>query len=116
MRSAESESAMLGFLDPFARRLVRHGIRRGLVEGSAPWIVVALAVAIVRFALRPERPLVAKADLALGESIVVTHVPSPEREPKKSRRNRSRKLAGVDGELMHLSQTALVRQTGNNDR
>jgi len=60
-----------------AHRLMRRGLRRGLVEGSVAWIVIGTAAGVVRYITRPEAPLVAKEDLRLGESVLVTHVRPP---------------------------------------
>jgi hypothetical protein len=57
-----------------AGKLARRGLRRGLLEGSVAWIVIGAAAWVVRFVTRPEAPLVAKEDLRLGESLLVTHV------------------------------------------
>ena len=70
---------MIAFLDSLARRLVRRGIRRGVLEGSAPWLVITAAAGLFRLLSRPERVKVSREDLALGESIIVTHLPAPPR-------------------------------------
>jgi hypothetical protein len=57
--------------------LVRRGFRRGLVEGSNIWLALGAVAFLVRFISRPEQPKVVSERLALGESIVVTHLPAP---------------------------------------
>ena len=66
-----------------AHRLMRRGLRRGLVEGSVAWIVIGAAAGVVRYVTRPEPPLVARENLRLGESVLVTHVPAY-RDPARS--------------------------------
>jgi hypothetical protein len=61
-----------------AGKLARRGLRRGLLEGSVAWIVIGAAAWVVHFVTRPEAPLVAKKDLRLGESLLVTHVGPPD--------------------------------------
>jgi len=76
-------------LDSLTHRLIRHGLRRGLVEGSVAWIVIGAAAAVVCYVARPEAPLVGRENLRLGESVLVTHVPAPEgRRPRGRRRGR----------------------------
>jgi hypothetical protein len=64
-------------LHSLARRLIRRGLRRGLVEGSAAWVVIGAAAWVVHLVTRPEEPRVAREDLRLGESVLVTHVAAP---------------------------------------
>ncbi len=64
---------------------MRHGLRRGLLEGSVAWIVIGAAAWVVRYVTRPEAPLVARENLGLGESLIVTHVPGPETGPRRRR-------------------------------
>lgn len=80
---------MLSFLDPLARRLMRRGLRRGLLEGSVVWIAVAAIAGLFHLLVQPERPRIAREDLALGESLIVTHVRALD-PPRRSRAARSR--------------------------
>jgi len=76
------------------RRLIRKGLRRGLLEGSVAWVAVAAFAGLVQLLLRTEKPKVVTEELRLGESILVTHAPSPSSkngDGESERRNRSRK-------------------------
>lgn len=70
---------MAGFADVLTRRLVRKGLRQGLMEGSSLWLVVGALAWLFRLLTRREQPLVMREELRLGESIVVTHRAAPER-------------------------------------
>lgn len=59
------------------RRLIRTGLRRGILEGSVPWVAVAAFAGLVQLLLRAEKPKVVTEELRIGESILVTHVPGP---------------------------------------
>ena len=72
-------------LHSLAHRLMRRGLRRGLVEGSVAWLVIGAAAGVVRYVTRPEPPLVARENLRLGESVLVTHVPASGDRPRRRR-------------------------------
>jgi hypothetical protein len=57
-----------------------------LIEGNIWWLCVAAAAGVVRLLFKAEAPKVQREQLALGETITVTHRP-PEMKP--SRRSRS---------------------------
>jgi hypothetical protein len=65
---------MVGLLDGVARRLLRRGLRQGLLEGSTTWLVVAAIAWLARLLLRPEAPRIVREELAVGETLTVTHV------------------------------------------
>ena len=65
---------MFNFIDNVARRLVRQGLRKALLEGSTFWAVIGAAALVVRLLARPEKPKVRHERLAVGESLIVTHV------------------------------------------
>ena len=65
---------MLTLLDTVARRLVRHGVRRGVLEGNPIWIAVLAVALLVRLLARPQRPRVQREKLRLGETLTVRHV------------------------------------------
>ena len=69
---------MGSILHSVAHRLMRHGLRRGLVEGSVLWVVIGAAAWVVRYLTRPETPVIARESLRMGESVLVTHSPAPE--------------------------------------
>jgi hypothetical protein len=87
---------VFGLVDSLARRLVRRGLRDGLIGGSTVWAVVGAAAWLARLLLRREEPLVVREDLKLGERIVVAHVPPPptRAELRRARRQR-RKVRGA---------------------
>ncbi len=76
---------MLSLIDRLSRRLVRRGLRQGLLDGSSIWLAVAALAWLLRLLASAERPKVVREDLALGESIVVTHLP-----PAPTRRHQRR--------------------------
>ena len=66
---------MRGILEALARRIVRRGLRRGLLEGNYLWLAIALAVWVARLLVKPEEPIVRREELALGETLIITHRP-----------------------------------------
>jgi hypothetical protein len=64
-------------IERITNSLVRRGLRRGLLEGSNLWLALGAVAFVVRFISRPEEPKLVSERLALGESIVVTHLPAP---------------------------------------
>jgi hypothetical protein len=83
---------VLALLDRISRRLMHRGLRQGLLEGSALWLVVGAAAWLVRLLVTPEPPKVVSEQLALGESVIVTHLP-----PGPTRRQ-ARRAAGRTGD------------------
>jgi len=67
---------VLALLDRISRRIVRRGLRQGLLEGSSLWLVAGVLAWLFRLLTTPERPRVVREQIALGESILVTHVPA----------------------------------------
>jgi hypothetical protein len=67
---------------------MRRGLRRGLVEGSVAWLVIGAAAWVVRYVTRPDPPLVARENLRLGESVLVTHLPASGRDRPRRRRRK----------------------------
>jgi len=66
-----------GRLDRLIRRGVRVGMRRGLGEGSRPWLVlgaVALGVRLLRWMARPGGATIVTELLEPGQAILVTHL------------------------------------------
>jgi len=47
------------------------------MEGSAVWLVAGAIAWLVRLLLTPEPPKVLSEQLAVGESVIVTHQPAP---------------------------------------
>jgi len=71
---------MFGLIDSVARRLVRRGLRQGVLEGSAMWLVIAALAWLVRLLLRPDKEQVIRERLRVGETITVVHRPAPSRK------------------------------------
>ena len=58
------------------RRLTRTGLRKGLLEGSRPWLVVGATAGVVRLASRVVRKtpdVVFCQELQPGEALVIKH-------------------------------------------
>jgi hypothetical protein len=77
---------MFALLDNVARRLVRRGVRRGLLEGSTAWVGIGAVALLVRLLIRPETPRVVREELSLGETIIVSHVAPPPQSRRQRRR------------------------------
>lgn len=62
-------------------RVARRGLRRGIVDGSRPWLVVGVAAGLLAVARRltEERPeVVAREVLHPGDTVIVrAHAPEP---------------------------------------
>lgn len=73
-------------LDRLARRLLRNGLRRGVFEGNDLWLALGAVALLYRVLSKRDEPLRAIERLALGDSIVVTHLPAPptKRELRKA--------------------------------
>lgn len=88
-------------LDRLARRVMRRGLRQGLLEGSSLWLVVGMLAWLFRLLTTAEQPKVVREDIALGESIVVTHLPAPPTRRARRRTERTertrRQALGPDG-------------------
>ena len=63
------------------RRLVRTGVKRGLIDGSRMWLYVGGLSWVARTLLKPRRPTVRRETLEPGETLVVTNVARP-KQPK----------------------------------
>lgn len=64
-------------------RLMRAGLRKGLLEGSRPWLVVGIAAGSVRILRRlvsNEEQVVLREELPPGATLVIAH--GAEGEPK----------------------------------
>ena len=77
---------MFGLIDSVARRLVRRGLRQGLLEGNAMWLVVAASAWLVRLLMRPDKEQIVRERLRVGETITVVHRPAPSRAKRRTRR------------------------------
>ena len=75
-------------IDRLARQLLRRAFRRGLLEGSIPWLAAGAAALVVRLMFKPEQPRVQREKLAVGETLIVRHLPPPETSRRKSPSNR----------------------------
>ncbi len=87
---------MLTLLDRVARRVMRRGLRQGLLEGSSLWLVAGMLAWLFRLLTTAESPKVVREEIALGESIVVTHCAAP--PTRRALRHAAREGArGSDG-------------------
>jgi|HubBroStandDraft_1064217.scaffolds.fasta_scaffold61325_3 hypothetical protein len=84
-------------LDRLARRLVRNGVRRGVVEGNDLWLALGALALLYRVLSKKDAPLRATERLALGESIVVTHVPADPTRRQLRKATRSGTSAPASG-------------------
>jgi hypothetical protein len=66
-------------IDRLTRRALRDGVLRGLFGGSDLWLAVGALGLLVKVLTRKDTPRVVTERLALGESLVVTHLPPPPR-------------------------------------
>lgn len=69
----------------------RLALRKGLIGGSRPWLVLGIAAWTVRaifWALRPNPVVTSRTKLAVGDSLLIRHEPAP---PTRRQRRKSRK-------------------------
>ncbi|CAN5661455.1 hypothetical protein BH20ACT2_BH20ACT2_21100 [soil metagenome] len=59
------------------RFLQRNALRKGLLGGSRPWVVVGVLVWLARKAAKPEADVVYCEPLAAGETLVIAHDRQP---------------------------------------
>ena len=65
-------------MSSLSRRLMRTGLRRGLLEGSGAWLAVGAAAVVIRVARRAmaRRPEIVYSErLAPGEGLMIQHLP-----------------------------------------
>jgi hypothetical protein len=58
------------------KRLARTGLRKGLIDGSRPWLVIgttAAAIRVVRRFTRHEPDVVFSEELEPGHALVIKH-------------------------------------------
>ena len=70
---------MTRLFDALARRLLRRGMRRALADGSYVWLGVTALAAVMRLLFKEQRPKIQREELAVGETIIVSHLPAPSR-------------------------------------
>jgi hypothetical protein len=61
-------------------RLQRTGIRKGLLDGSRAWTVVAvvaIGIKLLRRVAAADREVVYRERLQVGESLLITHTTEP---------------------------------------
>jgi hypothetical protein len=104
------------YLDRWARRLVRRGIRAGLIEGSNVWLSIGAVAWLFRFLSRRPPAEVRVERLRLGESLVVTHLPAPPRG-RRAKRKAARKAAELEERKAKPAERHARRQrSGRGDR
>lgn len=82
-------------IDPVVRRMLRKGLRQGLIEGSSTWLAIAAVAGVARLLSRPDQPRVVREELRVGETIVVTHLPGPAQPTWRERRRAARRPTRV---------------------
>jgi hypothetical protein len=87
-------------IDRVTRRVLRRGLRDGLLAGDGKWIAAGAAAWLVRFLMRKREPEVVVERLRVGETIVVTNLGPPlgGRKRRKARRaeQRAERHTGAD--------------------
>jgi hypothetical protein len=83
-------------IERITRKLVRRGIRDGLLAGNGIWVAVGAVAWLVRFLRRRPAPGVVTERIKPGESILVTSVPAPPfgRRARKLRRAERKRVRG----------------------
>lgn len=59
-------------------KLVKRGLRKGLIDGSKPWLVVGAVGGVLHLAKRlatPTEHVVYSEKLSPGEGLLITHFP-----------------------------------------
>jgi hypothetical protein len=84
---------MFALLDRLTRQVMRRGLRQGLLEGSSIWLVAGALAWLLRLIATPEAPRVVREEIAVGESILVSHLPAP---PTRRQRRRARRQSAPD--------------------
>lgn len=85
---------MFGFLDAAALRAMRRFVQR-TIGGDPRYAVLAVTALLLHLALRPEKPRVAREELALGEALVVRHLPPAPTRRQRRKQARAKALARV---------------------
>jgi hypothetical protein len=88
---------VLALLDRVSRRVMRRGLRQGLLEGSALWLVAGALAWLFRLLTTPEAPKVVREQIALGESLLVTHLPAPPTRRAERRDRRQQRRPAAEG-------------------
>jgi hypothetical protein len=73
--------ALGGLVDRAVRLGLRHGLRRGVLDGNRLWLGIGAAALVVRVAQRvlgPPDPVVLTEPLAPGETLVIRHLAPPD--------------------------------------
>jgi len=65
------------------RRLVRTGVKRGLIDGSRLWLYVGAISWVVRTLTKQRHPVVRRETLEPGETLVVTNVDHSKRSMRR---------------------------------
>jgi hypothetical protein len=70
---------MRNYVQRLSKRLLRQGLRRGLVEGNDLWLVIGAVALLTRVLTKPYQPNVVVERLKAGEGLEVRHIPNPRR-------------------------------------
>ena len=70
------------------RRLVRTGVKRGLIDGNRLWLYVGGLSWVLRMLLKQKRPIVRRESLEPGETLVISNVSSSRRAKRFQKKAR----------------------------
>lgn len=99
----DSARGLQGRLAGLSRTLGRQGLWKGLVGGDRRWLVIWVAVTLLRRLGRRQEEVVYAESLGTGQRLVVSHEPAPptrrqaRRQRKRARRSARRPEGVRDG-------------------
>jgi hypothetical protein len=70
---------MRNYVQRLSKRLLRQGVRRGLLEGNDVWLAIGALALLARVLTKPYQPNVVVERLKAGEGLEVRHIPTPRR-------------------------------------
>jgi len=76
---------IFSLFDQLLRRILRRALRQGVLEGSVPWLAAGAFALVARLMFRPQPPRIQREELAVGETLVITHHTAPDRRKSRDR-------------------------------